>query len=95
MCGGLEPSPPVVLRDRETAAVAVLDLSVRCNDPATPCSKLIHPVGEFLERVRATSVPIVYSISLRSRGTEMGEVAPPDPGNNPTMKPMAIPRSIR
>ncbi len=70
------PEPKPITLDRTTAAVAVLDLSVRCNDPATPCSELIHPVGEFLERVRATSVPIVYSISLRSRGTDMGEVAP-------------------
>ncbi len=56
-------------------AVIVLDLSTRCDDPGSPCAELLPAVGRFLERARAAGVSIVFSVSLRDRGTELGVVA--------------------
>jgi nicotinamidase-related amidase len=75
--GPNRPKPkPVSLAVNETAIV-VLDLSVRCHDPKEVCSKLMKPLGNFLERARARSVPIIYTISAHTRGTPMQEVALP------------------
>jgi len=75
--GPNRPKPkPVSLAVNETAIV-VLDLSVRCHDPKEVCSKLMKPLGNFLERARARSVPIIYTISAHTRGTPMQEVASP------------------
>lgn len=69
------PKPTAVVLDRTATAVAVLDLSTRCNDPSAPCAELLPVVGEFLERARASEVSIVFSVSLRDRGTKLGVVA--------------------
>lgn len=75
--GPNRPKPkPVSLPVNETAIV-VLDLSARCHDPEEVCSKLMKPLGNFLERARARSVPIIYTISAHTRGTPMQEVASP------------------
>ena len=42
----------------------------------TPCH-VKTPLGGFLERVRAASVPVVFTISLQFRGTPLGEAAAP------------------
>ena len=75
--GPNRPKPsPVGLAVDETAIV-VLDLSARCQDPKEVCSKLMKPLGNFLERARARRVPIIYTISAHTRGTPMQEVALP------------------
>jgi nicotinamidase-related amidase len=75
--GPNRPTPkPVSLAVNETAIV-VLDLSARCQDPKEVCSKLMKPLGNFLERARARSVPIIYTISAHTRGTPIQEVALP------------------
>ena len=75
--GPNRPKPsPVSLAVDETAIV-VLDLSARCQDPKEVCSKLMKPLGNFLERARARRVPIIYTISAHTRGTPMQEVALP------------------
>jgi nicotinamidase-related amidase len=75
--GPNRPKPsPVSLAVDETAIV-VLDLSARCQDPKEVCSKLMKPLGNFLERARARCVPIIYTISAHTRGTPMQEVALP------------------
>ena len=75
--GPNRPKPsPVSLAVDETAIV-VLDLSARCQDPKEVCSKLMKPLGNFLERARARRVPIIYTISAHTRGTPMQEVASP------------------
>ncbi len=75
--GPNRPKPsPVSLAVDETAIV-VLDLSARCQDPKEVCSKLMKPLGNFLERARARRVPIIYTISAHTRGTAMQEVALP------------------
>ena len=53
----------------------MLDLSVRCNDPEQACAELMQPLGAFLERVRPSGVPIIFTASFSARGTPMGEVA--------------------
>jgi nicotinamidase-related amidase len=63
--------------DSKTTAIVVLDLSARCENPNEVCAQLMQPVGEFLERARNASVPILYTISAAAKGTPMGEVAAP------------------
>ncbi len=75
--GPNRPEPKQVSLDGKTPAVLVLDLNARCQDPKEVCSKLMQPLGEFLERVRGSSVPIVYTISLMFNGTPLGEAASP------------------
>ena len=75
--GPNRPKPkPMNLANHETAIV-VLDLSARCEDPKEVCSKLMKPLGNFLERARARRVPIIYTVSAHTRGTPMQQVALP------------------
>jgi nicotinamidase-related amidase len=53
----------------------VLDLSVRCDDPAQACSELMDILGQFLERCRAADVPIIFTASKSGQGTPDGKVA--------------------
>lgn len=69
------PQPTPVVLDPVSTAVLVLDLSTRCHDPKAPCARLLPVVGEFLERARNCRVPIVFTVSLRDQGTELGHVA--------------------
>ena len=71
----LVPEPVAVHLDPTTSAIAVLDLSVRCDDPGEACSELIPGVASFLERARAAGVPVIYTSGYASRGTPDAEVA--------------------
>jgi nicotinamidase-related amidase len=75
--GPNRPEAKPLMLDSKTTAVLVLDLSARCHDPKQVCSKLMPAMAEFLEKARAASVPIVYSLSLSAKGTPLGEVALP------------------
>jgi nicotinamidase-related amidase len=75
--GPNRPEPERLKLDSKTTAIAVLDLSTRCENPNEVCARLMEPLAEFLERARKSSVPILYTISATARGTPMGEVAAP------------------
>jgi nicotinamidase-related amidase len=75
--GPNRPEPKPVTLDSKTTAVLVLDLHARCHDPKEICSKLTPIVGPFLEKVRASAVPIVYTVSLNAKGTPTGEISEP------------------
>jgi nicotinamidase-related amidase len=75
--GPNRPEAKPLTLDSKTTAVFVLDLSARCHDPKQVCSKLMPAMAEFLEKARAASVPIVYSVSASAKGTPLGEVASP------------------
>lgn len=75
--GPNKPKPKAVSLAVDETAIAVLDLSARCQDPKEVCWKLMKPLGKFLERARARGVPIIYTISAHTRGTPMQEVALP------------------
>lgn len=75
--GPNRPEPKPLTLDSKTTAVLVLDLHARCHDPKEICSKLTPTVGEFLEKVRASSVPIFYTVSLSAKGTPAGEISAP------------------
>lgn len=75
--GPNRPKPTAISLPVNETAIVVLDLSARCQDPREVCSKLMKPLGNFLERARARSVPIVYTVSAHMRGTPMQEVASP------------------
>ena len=70
------PEPRDISLDPGTMAVAVLDLTTRCLEPLAPCGALLSGVGNFLGRARAAGAPIVFTVSLRDRGTPRGIVAP-------------------
>ncbi len=65
---------PVHLDPRETA-IAVLDLTVRCDDPNEVCHDLMERLGAFLQRARGAGVPIVFTGSLQDKGTPKGKIA--------------------
>jgi nicotinamidase-related amidase len=75
--GPNRPEPGRLKLDSKTTAIAVLDLSARCENPNEVCAQLMEPLAKFLETARKTSVPILYTISATARGTPMGEVAAP------------------
>ena len=75
--GPNRPEPKPLTLESKATAVLVLDLSARCHDPKQVCSKLMPALGDFLEKVRAAAVPIIYTVSAAARGTPLGEVAAP------------------
>lgn len=75
--GPNRPQPQPLKLDLKTTAIAVLDLSVRCEDPEEVCSKLMQPLGSFLDRARQAALPIIYTISATGKGTPLGEAAGP------------------
>jgi nicotinamidase-related amidase len=75
--GPNRPEPQPLKLDSKTTVIAVLDLSVRCEDSNEVCNKLMRPLGEFLERARQAVVPILYTISATGKGTPLGEAAAP------------------
>jgi len=75
--GPNRPEAKPLTLDAKTTAVLVLDLNARCHDAKQICNKLTPRLGEFLEKARAASVLIVYSVSASAKGTPLGEVATP------------------
>lgn len=75
--GPNRPEPKPITLETKTTAVLVLDLNARCHDPKQVCSKLMPAVGDFLERARASAVPIIYTVSASAKGKPLGEVATP------------------
>jgi nicotinamidase-related amidase len=75
--GPNRPEAKPLTLDVKSTAVLVLDLNARCEDAKQVCSKLMAPVGEFLEKARNAGVPIIYSVSAAAKGTPLGAVAAP------------------
>lgn len=75
--GPNRPEPKPITLETKTTAVLVLDLNARCHDPKQVCSKLMPAVGGFLEKARASAVPIIYTVSASAKGKPLGEVATP------------------
>ena len=75
--GPNRPEPQPLKLDSQATAIAVLDLSVRCEDPNEVCAKLMQPLAGFLARARSAAVPILYTISATGQGTPAGEAAGP------------------
>ena len=75
--GPNRPQPKPITLETKSTAVLVLDLNARCHDANQVCSKLMPAVGDFLEKARASAVPIIYTVSASAKGTPLGEVASP------------------
>jgi nicotinamidase-related amidase len=75
--GPNRPEPKPVTLDTKSSAILVLDLNARCDDPKQVCSKIVAPVGEFLDKARAAAVPIIYSVSASAKGKPIGQIAAP------------------
>ena len=71
------PEPKPVTMDSKSTAILVLDLNARCDDPKQVCSKITAPLGDFLDKARAASVPIIYTVSAAAKGKPIGELAAP------------------
>src|SRR5581483_5771376 len=70
-----QPKPVDVQIPASGSAIAVLDLSVRCDNPAEICSELMRGLGAFLERARSRDVPIIFTSSSATKGTPEAEIA--------------------
>ena len=68
------PEPKPITVDVKKTAVIVLDGSQRWSSPEQPCHRLVPGMAKFLERSREAGMPIIYTISARSKGTPEGEV---------------------
>ena len=55
-------------------AVLVLDGSRRWESPEQPCHRLVPGLSQFLERVRAAGLPIIYTVSFAKQGKPEGEI---------------------
>ena len=75
--GPNRPQAKPVKVDSKTTAILVLDMNVSCHDPKRICSKLLPGVAKFLEKARASSVPIIYTVSSRYKGKPIGKIATP------------------
>ena len=75
--GPNRPEPKPVTLDSKSTAVLVLDLNARCDDPKQVCSKITAPLGDFLDKARAASVPIIYTVSTAAEGKPIGELSAP------------------
>jgi nicotinamidase-related amidase len=75
--GPNHPEAKPLTLDSKSTAVLVLDLSARCQNAKQVCSKLMTPLGEFLEKARVAGVPVIFSVSAAAKGTPLGEVAAP------------------
>ena len=75
--GPNRPEPKPVTVDSKSTAVLVLDLNARCDDPKQVCSKITASLGDFLDKARAASVPIIYTVSTAAKGKPIGELAAP------------------
>ncbi len=67
-------SEPLVL-DAGGTAVVVLDLNTKAEDPTQPAQPLIRPARGFLDRARAASVPVVYTVVVWEKDTPHGAAA--------------------
>src|SRR6476659_4749839 len=75
--GPHRPEPKPVTLDSKSTAILVLDMNARCDDPKQVCSKITAPLGEFLDKARAASVPIIYTVSTAAEGKPIGELSAP------------------
>ncbi len=73
--GPNRPQPQPITLDRATTAVAVLDLTAKCDDPKQVCSLIIPGVGAMLDRARAAGVPIIMTGTILEKGTHEGKAA--------------------
>jgi nicotinamidase-related amidase len=75
--GPNRPEPKPLTLESKSTALLVLDLNARCDDPKQVCSKIIVPLGDFLDKARAAAVPIIYTVSAAAKGKPIGELAAP------------------
>jgi nicotinamidase-related amidase len=75
--GPNRPEAKPLTLDSKSTVILVLDLNARCDDPAQVCGKITAPLGNFLDKARAASVPIIYTVSAAAKGKPIGEVAVP------------------
>lgn len=64
----------VVLEARGTAVV-VLDLNTKADTASQPSQPLIRPARAFLDKARAASVPVVFTVVVWEKDTPDGTVA--------------------
>ncbi len=73
--GPSRPEPQPVALDRTSTAVAVLDLTGKCDDPNQVCSLIVPGVGAMLDRARSAGVPVIMTATILEKGTPEGKAA--------------------
>src|SRR5438105_103135 len=73
--GPSRPQPEPIALESASTAVAVLDLTAKCDNPKQVCSLIIPGVGAMLDRARAADVPIIMTGTILEKGTPEGKAA--------------------
>ncbi len=73
--GPNRPQPQPIELDKASTAVAVLDLTAKCDDPKQVCSLIIPSVAQMLERARTAGVPVIMTGTILEKGTAEGKAA--------------------
>ena len=68
-------APEPLVLDAASAAVVVLDLNTKAENASQPAQPLIRPAGVFLDKARAASVPVVFTVVVWEKDTPDGAVA--------------------
>ena len=68
-------APEPLVLDAANTAVVVLDLNTKAEDPSQPAQPLIRPARGFLDKARAASVPVVYTVVVWEKDTPHGAAA--------------------
>jgi nicotinamidase-related amidase len=71
--GPNRPKPQPVSLDAASTAVAVLDLTAKCDDPGQVCSLIIPGVSAMLDRARGAGVPIIMTGTILEKGKPEGK----------------------
>lgn len=69
----VKPEPLVL--DARSAAVVVLDLNTKADSASQPAQPLIRPARAFLDKARAASVPVAFTVVVWEKDTPDGAVA--------------------
>ncbi len=68
-------APEPLVLDAGSSAVVVLDLNTKAEEASQPAQPLIGPARRFLDKARAASVPVVYTVVVWEKDTPNGAAA--------------------
>lgn len=87
-----KPVPRPMRLKATNTGIAVLDMAARAEEPGTIPNKLLPGLGQFLDRARKSSVPIIYTVSLVAKGGPLDRIA--TPLNRQDTEPIIYPDSF-
>jgi nicotinamidase-related amidase len=73
--GPIRPTPSPARLDSAATTVAVLDLTLRCDDPAQVCSQIVPGVAALLGRARQARAAVIFTGTSLEEGKPEGRPA--------------------